>query len=257
MCKSLFACLIALGLAAPAFSSDGAYDLSEEEGLYAPVADVRLRTSDAEMRLSQVYSRQPVMLALIFTRCTGICSPFMLELSENMRALDPKSKFKVLVVSFDPRDSNADMDRYARLFQVDQDERWIFATTDQIDELTGSVAFRTEWDSTRQQFEHEALLVAVNGNGYITRKMIGMRGRKDLASMLTTLEGTFLPSYPLPGKESMLSCFTYDPVTGVRKPSYGLLVLLVPGLLTFLLVLWMGLASRRWRQAEEKLKVEG
>ena len=40
-----------------------------------------------------------------------------------MRILDPKSKFKVLVASFDPRDSNADMDRYARLFQVDQDER--------------------------------------------------------------------------------------------------------------------------------------
>lgn len=257
MCKSFLVCLIVLGLAAPAFSSNGAYDLSEEEGLYAPVADVTLRTSDAEMRLSQLYARQPVMLALIFTRCTGICSPFMLELSENMRALDPGNKFRIVVVSFDPRDSNADMDRYARLFQMDQDERWIFATTDQIDELTSSVAFRTEWDSTRQQFEHEALLVAVNGNGYITRKMTGIRGRKDLASMLRTLEGEFIPSYPLPGQEGLLSCFTYDPVTGVRKPSYGLLVLVVPGLLTFLLVLWMGLASRRWRQAEGKLKAEG
>lgn len=250
MHKSLLVCILTLGLAAPVFPGDGVYELSEEEGLYTPVADVTLRTSGSELRLSQLYARQPVMLALIFTRCTGICSPFMLELSENMRALDPKNKFKVLVVSFDPRDSNADMDRYARLFNVDQDERWMFAITDEIDELTSSVGFRTTWDSTRQQFDHEAFLVAVNGNGYITRKMTGIRSRKDIASMLTTLEGKFLPSYPLPGNESLLSCFTYDPVTGVRKPSYGLLVLVVPGLLTFLLVLWMGLASRKWRLKE-------
>ncbi|MCO6484087.1 MAG: SCO family protein [Flavobacteriales bacterium] len=247
MYKSLLAGLLALTLAGPAHPDGGVYDLSEEEGLYTPIADVPLHLASDTTQLSRLYARQPVMVALVFTRCTGICSPFLLRLAEDMRALDPREKFKVLVVSFDPRDTQADMDGYARLFQLGGDDRWLFATTPQIEALTSSVGFRPTWDSLSGQFDHEALLVGVNGNGYIIRKMAGIRERKDIASLIKTLTGEFIPSYPLPGEDRLLSCFTYDPVTGVRKPSYGLLILLVPAAITFILMLWMGLASRKWR----------
>lgn len=250
MYKGLLACLTFAALAGTAWAGSVGDDLAEEQGLYAPITDVQLNTATAQFRLSEVYARQPVMVALVFTRCTGICNPFLLQLSENMRALDPKEKFRVLVLSFDPRDSNADMERYARLFNLEHDERWLFATTDQIDELITSVGFFPTWNDTDQQFDHEALLMAVNGNGYITRKMEGIRDRKDIASMIKTIDGEFLPSYPLPREGVMFSCFTYDPVTGVRKPSVGLLFLLVPAVLTVLLLLWLGVRSRKWRMGD-------
>ena len=251
MYKGLLTCLTVVVLAGTAGADAGGDNLAEERGLYTPIADVELGTASAQFPLSELYARQPVMVALIFTRCTGICNPFLLQLSENMRALDPKEKFKVLVVSFDPQDSNADMERYARLFNLEQDERWVFATTDQIDELITSVGFFPTWDSTSQQFDHDALLVGVNGNGYITRKMEGIRDRKDIASMIKTIDGEFIPSYPLPRDGVLFSCFTYDPVTGVRKPSVGLLILLVPAVLTLVLLLWLGAQSRKWRMARE------
>ena len=250
MYKGLLACLTVATFAGPAAADTARGNLAEEQGLYTPIADVELSTSSAQFKLSELYARQPVMVALIFTRCTGICSPFLLQLSENMRALDPQEKFKVLVVSFDHRDSDADMERYARLFNLEHDERWVFATTDQIDELIASVGLLPTWDSTSQQFDHDALLVAVNGNGYITRKMAGIRDRKDIASMIKTMDGEFIPSYPLASNGVMFSCFTYDPATGVRKPSIGLLILLVPALLTAMLLLWLGVQSRKWRMGD-------
>lgn len=250
MRKGLLTGLLTLALGGGACAAGAPYGLAEEEGLYVPVADVPLASAEGDLRLSQLYARQPVLLALVFTRCTGICSPFLLQLGEHLRALDPREKFRVVVVSFDPRDSPADMERYARLFNLGNDGRWLFATTDQIDALTASVGFPATWDGIRQQFDHEAMLVAVNGNGYIMRKMTGLRGRKDMASMIRTLGGGFLPSYPLPGWEGPLSCFTYDPVTGVRKPAYGLLVLLVPAALTLILVAVAGSTGRKERLRE-------
>lgn len=250
MYKGLLTCLTVVAMTGPAGAERVGDNLAEEQGLYTPIADIHLRTTSAQFPLSELYARQPVLLALIFTRCTGICNPFLLQLSEHMRALDPKEKFKVLVVSFDPRDSNADLERYARLFNLEHDGRWVFATTRQIDELITSVGFISTWDSTRQQFDHDAFLVGVNGNGYITRKMEGIRDRKDIASMIKTINGEFIPSYPLPRDGVMFSCFTYDPVTGVRKPSVGLLILLVPAVLTLVLLLWLGAQSRKWRMAD-------
>lgn len=216
--------------------------LPEEAGLYASIADVPLNTATGHLMLSELNARQPLLVALIFTRCSGVCSPFLSGLADHLRALAPASGFRVLVVSFDPRDSLADMERYAQFLHLRQDDRWLFATTGRIEALTTSLGFRTTWDSIRGQFDHEALLAGVDASGRITRKMAGIRSRADMASLLRSLHGEFIPSYPLPGEGRALSCFRYDPVTGERTLSYGMLVLLLPAAITLLLVL--GLAAR-------------
>lgn len=230
-------CLIGAALAVFCAARAEPPAFSEEAGLYTTITDVPLATSAGPVMLSELYGKKPLLVALVFTRCSGICSPFLSGLADQMRALAPGPGFRVLVVSFDPRDSLPDMERYGRQFQLRSDDRWLFATTGQIDALTASLGFRASWDSTRQQFDHEALLAGVNDRGRITRKMAGLRDRADLASMLRSLRGEFIPSYPLPGTERLLSCFTFDPVTGERKLSYGMLVLLVPAVLTLFLVL--------------------
>lgn len=224
------------------------YNFSEEENINTKIADIQLNTSNGRMVLSNMYNTSPVLIALVFSRCTGICSPFLLQLSDNLRTLQLKANFKVLVVSFDPADSASDLEKMDERFGVHKKGDWTFATTKQIDELNSSVGFRPIWDSVRKQFDHDALLVGVNENGYITKKLIGLRGIRDLKMMIQSVHNEFIPSYPLPQKNNLLSCFSYDPATGKRKLSFGLLILILPVVVTGILILWLAIRSKKWRR---------
>ncbi|MCO6494431.1 MAG: SCO family protein [Bacteroidetes bacterium] len=219
------------------YSQSQEYNLSEEDRLYTKVENVKILTTRGEMlSLSQMYVREPFVLALVFTRCIGVCSPLISNFKEKISELNPKEKFKILVVSFDTADTKADLDNYAKLFNLNQNENWVFATTGQIPELIESVGFHPEWDSSRRQFEHDALLVGINGNGYIVKKLIGIRNIRAVESMIKEISNEFVISYPLPHNNSILSCFTYDPITGKKKPKFGLFLLLVPAIGTVILL---------------------
>ncbi len=140
------------------------------------------------------------------------------------------------MLSFDPRDDMEQMKNYGNRFVIVDKEKWLFAITPDIDTLLASIGFDPIWDSTRQQYEHEALLVGINENGHVARKLLGLRSAQDLDLLLREINNEFIPSYPLPNKNMIFSCFTYDPITGKKKPSWGLLVLLIPAVLTGLLI---------------------
>lgn len=241
MLPRVLACFIAALGAVPAFPGIAPV---EEKGLFVPMPDVTLGTPEGTLRLSQLFGRQPLLLTLVFTRCTGICDPFLLQLGEHLAASGRNGDFKVVVVSFDPRDNMSDMMRYARLFGKEADPDWLFATTPQIDELTAAAGMLVQWDTLRQQFDHDAILLAVNENGYVVRKMAGMRGRVDVGSLLRSLGGEYIPSYPLPGQDLRFSCFSYDPATGTRKPSAGLLMLVLPAAITMAMLVLLAVYGR-------------
>ncbi len=235
MFKNIFttsACIVFLAVQA-VYSQADKYDYSEEKNIYQQVANVDISTTEGQqIRLSEMYSRTPLIMALIFTRCTGVCSPLLLNLSENIQLLQSDRNFRVLVLSFDPEDELEDMDGMAHRFSLENNEQWIFATTSRIDDLISSVAFEPTWDESRKQFDHEALLVGINKDGFITKRLTGMRDHKALAGMLRTIDNEFSVSYPLPRKNMLFSCFTYDPTTGKNKPSWGLLILIFPAVAT-------------------------
>lgn len=212
---------------------------SEESHLFTPIADVNLTSNDGEFMLSDVYRKSPVLIAFIFTRCAGVCNPFILELNNSLRAIAPKEPFKILVVSFDPEDRLKDMTDYSKRFGLENNNQWMFAITDQIDSLINSVGFHPVWDQERLQFDHDALLVGINNNGYISKKLIGIRDNTSLKIMLKSINNEFLASYPMPGKNSTFACFTYDPATGKKKASIGLLFLLIPVITTIVIMIWL------------------
>lgn len=250
MCQKLLHSAIAALWLLPLYASaaqEGPDASIEEVGLYQQVANVPLQTAAGPTTLEAVYERTPVMVALIFTRCSGVCSPFLMQLSEDLRFVDHARRFRILVVSFDPRDDLDDMQRYAERFGLEDNDRWIFATTPRIDALTSSVAFESTWDSARRQYEHPALLVGVDESGYITRKMAGIRDPKALASLVRTINNEFIPAYPIPGSDALFSCFKYNPQTGKSEPSFGLLILLLPAVATTSLLFAFAALSRKWR----------
>lgn len=239
------------------FSGIGLYAQTSPEGL-AEESDIYQRIYDApltdaqngqQVLLSQVFEKRPLIVALVYTRCTGICSPYLLQLKDDILFNLRDSSFRVVVLSFDPRDSRTDMQSLARRFGLDNKPQWLFATTDSLTRLNASISFAPRWDSLRQQFDHEAVLVGVNSGGFITRKIIGMRSLHDLEWMLASIHNVFSPSYQLPGKNSMFSCFNYDPKTGKSKPGFGLLFVALPAIITLLIISLLRLWVRKGNSA--------
>ena len=227
-------------------SPDLSDEFKEEANIYEKAYDAPLKLEDGkDLDFSKLYAKKPVLLALIFTRCAGICNPFLIQLKENLQFKANKENFNVLVLSFDPRDSREDMDLLCTRLGLEENEQWIFATTDEINELTESVGFYPVWDSTRSQFDHDAMLVGINTEGYITKKLIGLRNKPDLTLMINSVNNVFSASYRLPGKSRLFSCFNYNPETGKNTPGLGLLVLTLPAFLTVLLVAGVNFFTRR------------
>lgn len=220
------------------YTKSNEYNLSEENKVYSKVNNVTLYTKDGNYKLSELCDRTPIIMAFIFSRCAGICSPFLSGLADNFEKIDTKLKYKILVISFDPRDSVKDMDNIAQRFSLDKNDKWIFATTDQIDTLNASIGFNPIWNEKNLQYDHEALLVGINENGYIKKKLTGLRGTDELSKMISEINNEFIPAYPLQRENMLFSCFTFDPKTGKTQLSYGLLVMAVPAISTLLLIIW-------------------
>lgn len=249
MYKSIFTgVLVLLVNGAFAQSGTGDYNLSEETALYRKVAPVKIITREGERQLPDLYRESPLILAMIYTRCTGVCSPLLLKLAENTRDVSEKENYRIAVVSFDPVDSLQDMLRLEKYFGDEKNNRWTFAVTPQIDSLIQSIAFTAAWDSITRQFDHEALLVGINQEGYVVKKLTGLRDKKEVVSLIREINGAFVPSYPLPGSETFFSCFTYNPATQKRQPAWGLLILVAPAVLTFFVIGAVALKYRRKRQ---------
>lgn len=224
-------------------------NFKEEENIYEKVFDASLTIKGGEhLSFAELYSKKPVLLALIFTRCGGICNPFLIQLKENLQFKNNSGEFNVLVLSFDPYDSLDDMDFLAHRLGLENNKQWFFATTDSIERLTQSVGFYPVWDSLRIQFDHEAMLVGVNTDGYITKKLIGLRNKQDLAQMISSVNNIFSASYRLPAKNQLFSCFNYNPETGKNTPGLGLLFLMLPAIFTVLLVVGVSYFAKRNRE---------
>ena len=227
-------------------SLDISDEFKEEANIYEKVYDAPLKLDNGEeIDFSTLYAKKPVLLALIFTRCAGICNPFLIQLKENLQFKTGSGDFNVLVLSFDPRDSREDMELLCSRLGLENNEQWIFAVTREISQLTESVGFYPVWDSTRSQFDHDAMLVGINTEGYITKKLIGLRNKPDLTRMINSVNNVFSASYRLPGKNRLFSCFNYNPETGKNTPGLGLLVLTLPAVLTVLLVAGVSYFARR------------
>lgn len=235
---SVFYCTAAFGQGTPA-------NWKEEANIYDKVSDVLLTTNnDVSLNLSQLYMKKPLLLALIFTRCAGICNPFLLQLKENLQSKTTDENFNVLVLSFDPRDTGEDMILLSKNLGLENNQQWLFATTEEIEKVIQSVGFNPIWDSTINQFDHDALLVGINKEGYITKKLIGIRDRQALDLLIGSVNDIFSPSYRLPGSNQLFSCFNYNPETGKNTPGWGLLFLALPAIIALSLVLGINYSAR-------------
>ena len=221
----------------------------EERLLNTVVPDILLTTATGtRVTLSQIAHGRPLLLGFVFTRCAGVCSPFLTSWRSADRALPEGRRYLRLVLSFDPRDTVTDMSTLAHHHALDHNDDWTFAVGDPKDirRLADATGFWWAWDESRQQFDHSAMLAGIR-DGRLVRLLVGgsiTSARLD--ELVREVSGEFVRSYPLPGRVPF-RCFRYDPATGRTSIDWGFGLLLIPMAATGIGTLAMFAAGARLR----------
>jgi protein SCO1/2 len=203
---------------------------SEERLLNAPVPDILLTTTKgARVRLSQIAAGRPLVLTFVFTRCVGVCSPFLRTWQAADRFLGRQGAYARLVLSFDPRDTEVDMSALAQHLATDGNDDWTFAVGDPRDvrRLAEAIGFWWDWDESRQQFDHPAMLAGIREGRLIRLLVGGLVSSARLDELLREASGEFVRSYPLPGRVPF-RCVQFDSLTGRMTLDWGFGLLLIP-----------------------------
>lgn len=216
------------------------------------IPDLRVRRAGTPaVSLVAIAQGRPLVLVLIFTRCTGVCSPFLASLASAQQALgDRGGDYHTLVLSFDPRDSEDDVAEMAAGLGLDRTRDWTFAVAEDADvgQFARSIGFSYTWDADRGQFDHPAMLAGL-ADGKVVRLLVGTRVEPvRLLEVLRELRGEFVPAYPLPGRV-LFRCFQYRAETGEFVLDWGFLLLLLPALAAVLGTLGIFAAGGRHRPA--------
>jgi cytochrome oxidase Cu insertion factor (SCO1/SenC/PrrC family) len=233
-----------------AADADFAFKTPDETRLFGrEVPDVALRFADGhDGRLSDLWADRPVFLSLVFSRCAGICSPYLGVLRDTVDQVGGGGdRYQMVVISFDARDRPEDMVALAKHHGLENDRGWTFAAPASSEELTAlceSLDFDFRWDERRQQFDHPAITVALRRGKFVRLSVGGEITPGRFKDMLADARGEFVPIYPAPGERGALfRCFDYDPERGFI-PNWGMLILVFPGVAALTVATLMFMAAR-------------
>lgn len=214
---------------------------NEDLYIYKEIPDIEIQpVGTAASRLSTIWRNEPVLLTMVFTRCAGVCSPFLRSLKAAAADAGGVGRdYRIVVLSFDPNDSRADMERLADSLQVKSHPGWILgvAAAADIRRLATASGFWFEWDPSLQQYDHPSLVVALD-RGRVVRMLAGANvPDASLREVVQELRGKFVASYALTGKVAF-RCFEYDPESGRYSLDWGLILMLLPAAFAVLAVIW-------------------
>lgn len=231
-------CVMALwlgggGILSPALARPaGEDDLPREDRyVYRRVPDVPIYTRTGVVRLSQLWRQKPILLTLVYTRCSGICYPFL----RSLKAAVPKvgglgEDYRVVVLSFDPRDTVETVTDMARSVGLADHPAWVFgvASREDVHRLAEAVGYWSRWDPTLRQYDHPSVLIGIDRGAVVRFLVGGTVAPARLYEVVRELRGEFVGTYPLPKKNVVFRCFQYRPGQGVTL-DWGFLLLLLPG----------------------------
>jgi len=212
------------------------------------------------VRLGQYFREKPVVLALVYYECPGLCDLILNGLTHTMQqiSLNVGSDYDVLAVSFNPKETwqlaNAKksnyIEKYNRSGARSQTEAgWHFLTGDEasIKRLTETVGFHYNYDPISKQFAHASAIMVLTPEGKIARYFYGIEYKpRDFRLGLVEASANKIGS---PADQVMLFCYHYDPTTG----KYGMAITEVTRVLGTATVLLLGgfvfIMLRRERQS--------
>jgi protein SCO1/2 len=177
--------------------------------------------SNRPVALRTYFVDKPVVLALVYYKCPGLCGLTLSEMVHSLQQVDlkPAKDYNVVIVSIDPAEkppvATAKKATYSKSFTSPFfDAGWHFLTGDQdaISKLASAVGFRYRWDNPTHQFVHAAGIMVATPEGKLARYFYGIQYTPtDLRLSLVEASANKIGS---PVDELLLFCCPYDPLTG-------------------------------------------
>ncbi len=196
----------------------------------------------------------PTVLNLVYYSCPKLCNfaaDGLLKVVNETESLELGKDFKLLTVSFDPKDSPELAAKKAlkyrnatkRVLTSKQDWPFFVGDEENIEKLTESVGFRYKLDG--EEFAHASALIVITPEGRISRYLYGIQHVPSdfRLSLLEASKGEIGSSKLL--NSVLLFCYGFDPV-GKKYALKALNIVKAGGVVT-LLTLSVGL-TYFWRR---------
>ena len=195
------------------------------------------------VRLGQYFRDKPVVLALVYYQCPGLCDLILNGLSHTMEqiSLNVGTDYEVVTVSFNPKETwqlaNAKKANYIEKYnRSGAKEGWHFLTGDEasIKSLADTVGFHYKYDPVNNQFAHASAIYVITPEGKIARYFYGIEYKpRDFRLGLVEASANKIGT---PADQVLLFCYHYDPTTG----KYGMAITQVTRALGTATVLLLG-----------------
>jgi protein SCO1 len=192
--------------------------IEERPGAQVPV-DVALRDGQGRPVTLGSYldGTRPVVLVLAYYRCPMLCSLVMSGMTAGLKDLawTAGEQYRVLVVSFDPRDTaqiaRDKRENYLVEYGRKVDERgfeFLIGEAAEVKRLADSVGFHYRWDEESQQYAHAAGAFVLTPKGRLSRTMWGITfPARDLRlALMEASEGRLGGAWD----RVVLFCYHYD-----------------------------------------------
>ena len=235
---------------APPSIPEGKVDIVEQLGAEVPRDLPFVDSAGRSVRLGEAFTGRPIILALVYHRCLGLCSLLLGGLTKSLNAVDWQlgRELDVVTVSIDPEETPAlaasSRAGYLQaLGRPPSDAAWAALTgpASSIDALAAAVGFRFQYLEGQRQFAHAAALFVLTPDGRVSRYLYGVEfpPRQLKAALFEASGGRVGTSF----ERVILRCWQWDPTSrryAVFLDRYfrvgGLVLLAVMG--AFLAVLW-------------------
>ena len=224
---------------------EGEIGIFERLDTYVPMDIELINELGQKVTLDQLVDK-PTVIALVYYRCPGICSPFMESMAEVVTRSDLVigQDYQILSISFDPREgpelARQNRNNYHHLVKKEIDpEGWQFFVADSanIARITQAVGFK--YKRTGFDFLHTSAMIFMTPEGKITRYLHGTYFLPiDLKmAVIETAEGKSGPSL----SRVLSYCYTFDPagqqyVLNITKVAGTLIMFFALVILLFLVI---------------------
>jgi protein SCO1/2 len=211
--------------------------------------------SGKQVRLGDYLDGKPIVLQLAYFDCPMLCTQVLNGLLDGLKGIDwtAGKEFRVLVVSFDPRDkAKAAADKRATYLQAygrsvsDGGFEFLVGTEDNVRRLADTVGFRYRWDEPSREYAHAAGAFFFTHDGRLSRVLYGLDfpAKNVHLALVEASQGKLGTAWD----RVLLWCFHYDP----KEKAYVLAtqrVMKAGGALT---LVGLGLMLRRLWRSEKK-----
>jgi protein SCO1/2 len=195
------------------------------------------------VQLGQYFRQKPVVLALVYYECPGLCDLILNGLSHVMQqvSLNIGSDYEVVTVSFNPKETwqlaTAKKANYIEKYnRPGAKEAWHFLTGQEasIKRLADTVGFHYNYDPISKQYAHASAIMVLTPEGKIARYFYGIEYKpRDFRLGLVEASANKIGT---PADQVLLFCYHYDPTTG----KYGVMITQITRVLGTATVLLLG-----------------